>query len=88
MSSCVVDEELNVERHFTTGDLKDLFKYDEKTLCDTHDRFVVDIIVGINFVELVVVFGIVVVAVVVEIVFVVVVFNVVVVLFLVMVSKF
>lgn len=39
LSSCVVDEEENVERHFTMGDLKDLFKYDEVTICDTHDRF-------------------------------------------------
>ena len=38
LSSCVVDEEQDVERHFTMGDLKDLFKYDENTLSDTHDR--------------------------------------------------
>jgi len=39
LSSCVVDENQDVERHFTMGDLKDLFKYDDNTLCDTHDRF-------------------------------------------------
>jgi len=39
LSSCVVDEVENVERHFTMTDLKDLFKYDENTLSDTHARF-------------------------------------------------
>lgn len=36
LSNTVVDND-DAERHFTTGDLKDLFKMDEKTLSDTHD---------------------------------------------------
>lgn len=39
LSSCVIDEEVNVERQFTMTDLKDLFKFEENTICDTHDRF-------------------------------------------------
>ena len=39
LSSCVVDEEQDVERHFTAADLKDLFTFKEDTLSDTHDSF-------------------------------------------------
>lgn len=39
LSSCVVDEEENVERHFSVGELKDLFRLNEDTLSDTHDKF-------------------------------------------------
>ncbi|KAJ3315176.1 DNA-dependent ATPase protein rad54 [Boothiomyces sp. JEL0838] len=39
LSSCVVDEEQDVERHFSLESLKQLFKYNEDTLCDTHDTF-------------------------------------------------
>jgi len=38
LSSCVVDQEENVERHFSLGDLRDLFKLSEQTLSDTHDK--------------------------------------------------
>ena len=38
LSSCVVDAEEDVERHFSLSELKDLFKYNEETLSDTHDR--------------------------------------------------
>ena len=39
LSSCVVDENEDVERHFTANELKDLFKYKENTISDTHDSF-------------------------------------------------
>jgi DNA repair and recombination RAD54-like protein len=39
LSSCVVDAEEDVERHFSLGALRDLFKMNENTLCDTHDTF-------------------------------------------------
>ncbi|PFX22519.1 DNA repair and recombination protein RAD54-like isoform X3 [Stylophora pistillata] len=39
LSSCVVDEEEDVERHFSVGELKDLFCLNEDTLSDTHDKF-------------------------------------------------
>ena len=38
LSSCVVDEEEDVERHFSVGELKDLFRLNEDTLSDTHDK--------------------------------------------------
>lgn len=37
LSNKVVDNETDGERHFTMGDLKDLFKLDETTISDTHD---------------------------------------------------
>jgi DNA repair and recombination RAD54-like protein len=40
LSSCVVDEEQDVERHFSLGELKELFTLDETSLSDTHDRWV------------------------------------------------
>lgn len=39
LSSCVVDNEEDVARHFTLADLKDLFKLERNTLSDTHDKF-------------------------------------------------
>ncbi|CAH1775691.1 unnamed protein product [Owenia fusiformis] len=39
LSSCVVDNEEDVERHFTLGDLKELFQLHEQTSSDTHDKF-------------------------------------------------
>lgn len=39
LSSCVVDEEEDVERHFSRDELKDLFRLNEATPSDTHDRF-------------------------------------------------
>ncbi|XP_064415845.1 DNA repair and recombination protein RAD54-like isoform X2 [Latimeria chalumnae] len=39
LSSCVVDEEQDVERHFSLGELKELFSLNEKTNSDTHDKF-------------------------------------------------
>lgn len=37
LSNAVVDNEDDGERHFSTNELKELFKLDEKTLSDTHD---------------------------------------------------
>ncbi|KAK7866450.1 hypothetical protein R5R35_008972 [Gryllus longicercus] len=39
LSSCVVDNEEDVARHFSLSDLRDLFKMEEGTLSDTHDKF-------------------------------------------------
>ncbi|XP_063283255.1 DNA repair and recombination protein RAD54-like [Pelobates fuscus] len=39
LSSCVVDEEQDVERHFSIGELKELFTLNEDTISDTHDKF-------------------------------------------------
>lgn len=39
LSSCVVDKEEDVERHFSLGDLRDLFTLNEDTASDTHDKF-------------------------------------------------
>ncbi|KAF0042468.1 hypothetical protein F2P81_006000 [Scophthalmus maximus] len=39
LSSCVVDEEQDVERHFSLGELRELFTLNEETTSDTHDRF-------------------------------------------------
>ncbi len=38
LSSCVVDEEQDVERHFSLGELRELFSLNEDTVSDTHDR--------------------------------------------------
>jgi DNA repair and recombination RAD54-like protein len=39
LSSCVVDREDNVEKHFSMSDLRDLFKLEKNTLSDTHDKY-------------------------------------------------
>ncbi|XP_023663173.2 DNA repair and recombination protein RAD54-like [Paramormyrops kingsleyae] len=39
LSSCVVDEEQNVERHFSLGELRELFSLAEDTNSDTHTKF-------------------------------------------------
>jgi len=39
LSSCVVDQEEDVERHFSFSDLRDLFKLEQGTASDTHDKF-------------------------------------------------
>ncbi|KAF5399293.1 Dna repair and recombination protein rad54 [Paragonimus heterotremus] len=39
LSSCVVDQQEEVERHFSLGDLRELFMYHTETVSDTHDRF-------------------------------------------------
>uniref|UniRef100_A0A4W6CVA6 DNA repair and recombination protein RAD54-like n=1 Tax=Lates calcarifer TaxID=8187 RepID=A0A4W6CVA6_LATCA len=39
LSSCVVDEEQDVERHFSLGELRELFALNEETASDTHDKF-------------------------------------------------
>lgn len=36
----MVDEEQDVERHSSLGELKELFTLDEASLSDTHDRYV------------------------------------------------
>ncbi|KII61371.1 DNA repair and recombination protein RAD54-like protein [Thelohanellus kitauei] len=40
LSSCVVDELENVERHFSKNDLRDLFGPPVDTRSSTHDQFV------------------------------------------------
>ncbi|CED82075.1 dna repair snf2 family [Phaffia rhodozyma] len=40
LSSCVVDDNAETtERHFSVNDLRELFQFNENTLCDTHDIF-------------------------------------------------
>ena len=39
LSSCVVDEKEDVERLFSSDNLKQLFKYDGNTICDTHETY-------------------------------------------------
>ncbi|CAG8456885.1 6988_t:CDS:10 [Funneliformis caledonium] len=39
LSSCVVDEEEGVERHFSLESLRRLFQFDPDTMCDTHSTF-------------------------------------------------
>lgn len=39
LSSCVVDSAEDVERHFSSDSLKELFQLREGTRCDTHDTF-------------------------------------------------
>jgi DNA repair and recombination RAD54-like protein len=38
LSSCVVDQEEDVERHFSADELRDLFRINEDTRSDTHDK--------------------------------------------------
>ena len=38
LSSCVVDREEDVEKHFSLADLRDLFKLEQGTVSDTHDK--------------------------------------------------
>lgn len=39
LSSCVVDEKEDTERHFSVDALRQLFQFKEETLCETHDTF-------------------------------------------------
>jgi len=39
LSACVVDEAEDTARHFTQDDLRQLFKFNMDTMCDTHDTF-------------------------------------------------
>lgn len=39
LSSAVVDEKENTERHFSIDALRQLFRFNEDTICDTHDTF-------------------------------------------------
>lgn len=39
LSSCVVDDALDAERHFTSEDLRALFQFKGDTDCDTHDTY-------------------------------------------------
>lgn len=39
LSSCVVDSADDVERLFSTDNLKQLFQFNTKTICETHDTF-------------------------------------------------
>ena len=40
LSSCVVDKEEDVERHFSRDDLRNLFQISKDTASDTHDKLV------------------------------------------------
>ncbi|CDR47340.1 CYFA0S31e00562g1_1 [Cyberlindnera fabianii] len=39
LSSCVVDEKEDVERLFSTDNLRQLFEFNKTTICDTHETF-------------------------------------------------
>ncbi|WVQ82964.1 hypothetical protein IAT38_005100 [Cryptococcus sp. DSM 104549] len=39
LSACVVDEAEDTARHFTQGDLRQLFNFNPETACDTHDTY-------------------------------------------------
>jgi DNA repair and recombination protein RAD54 and RAD54-like protein len=39
LSSAVVDEKEDTERHFSLDDLRQLFLFNENTLCETHETF-------------------------------------------------
>ena len=39
LSSAVVDEKEDAERHFSVDALRKLFTFKEETLCDTHETF-------------------------------------------------
>ncbi|ODO10107.1 hypothetical protein I350_02335 [Cryptococcus amylolentus CBS 6273] len=39
LSACVVDEAEDTARHFTQDDLRQLFKFNPETVCDTHDTY-------------------------------------------------
>lgn len=39
LSTCVVDEVQDVERHYSMTNLRELFEYDETTPCNTHDMY-------------------------------------------------
>lgn len=39
LSSCVVDEKQDAERHFSLDELRRLFLFKENTLSETHDTF-------------------------------------------------
>ena len=39
LSSCVIDQEENVVKHFSKNDLRNLFKLEKGTKSDTHDKF-------------------------------------------------
>lgn len=39
LSSAVVDEKEDAERHFSLDALRKLFLFNEKTLCETHETF-------------------------------------------------
>ena len=39
LSSAVVDEKEDTERHFSIDALRQLFQFKEDTLCETHDTF-------------------------------------------------
>ena len=39
LSSCVVDEKEDTERHFSIDALRKLFLFNENTLCETHETF-------------------------------------------------
>jgi len=39
LSSCVIDNGTDVERHFSLGELRELFHLNEDTSSDTHDKF-------------------------------------------------
>ena len=40
LSSCVVDKEDDVERHFSVSELRHLFSLNDDTSSETHDKYV------------------------------------------------
>ena len=38
LSSCVVDGQQDVDRHFSVSELRELFRLNENTICETHDK--------------------------------------------------
>ena len=38
LSSCVLDQEENVEKHFSLAELRNLFKLEKSTISDTHEK--------------------------------------------------
>lgn len=49
LSSCVVDQQEEVERHFSLGDLRELFSFHSETVSDTHDRYVCCLLIASLF---------------------------------------
>ncbi len=39
LSSAVVDEKVDIVRHFSADELRKLFLFNEKTICETHETF-------------------------------------------------
>merc|ERR1712066_501554 len=38
LSSCVVDQQTDVDRHFSVSELRELFRLNKNVICETHDK--------------------------------------------------